>query len=229
MNKTIYGISLGPGTDTMTLKAAELLQKADVILLSGSTNYNNPTEVKNILDKIGCGHKLIPFTMPASSDREAHGLHTKNFAKKCADFINSGKKTVYVTMGDITIYTSFGELHKILKDMGIDLQAITGVPSFMAPAAAIGRALVEWNENFCLVPMPKTTEALVEYVKNFDSVLIMKIYDDGEILKQFLENTSLTIAVMVINASKDSEKICDLLTTFPENENIGMSVVLLRK
>lgn len=229
MNKTIYGISLGPGLETMTLKAAKFLKEADVILLSGSSNYNNPSEVKDILDKIGCGSKLIAFTMPASSDRDAHGQHTKNFAKKCADFVNSGKKTVYVTMGDITVYTSFGELHRLLQNVNIHLEAVTGVSAFMAPAAAIGRALVEWNEKFCLVPMPKTVDELGEYVEKFNSVVIMKIYDDGEILKQFLKNIKLNVAVMVINAYKDDEKIYDLLSTFPENENIGMSVVLLRK
>lgn len=229
MKRKIYGVSLGAGYETLTLKGAGILKESDVILLSGSRCFNNPEEVREILDGIGCGHKLEAVVMPASSDKNAHSIHTALFAEKCAEYLNQGKKTAYVTMGDITVYTSFAELYKIFKNMGITLEAVTGISAFMAPAAVIGKNIVEWNEKFCVIPMPGSVEELAECVNKFDSTIIMKIYDDGKVLREFLKMEKPATAVMVVNAYKKNEEIFDLTESFPQSKDMGMSVVLIKK
>lgn len=229
MERKIYGVSLGAGYETLTLKGARILKESDVILLSGSRCFNNPEEVREILENIDCGHKLDPISMPASSDKNAHAAHTALFAEKCAEYLNKGKKTAYVTMGDITVYTSFAELYEIFKKMGITLEAVTGVSAFMAPAAVIGKNIVEWNEKFCVIPMPDRIEELSQCVKLFDSTIIMKIYDEGKVLREFLELEKPATAVMVVNAYKKNEEIFDLTKSFPQSKDLGMSVVLIKK
>lgn len=229
MERKIYGVSLGAGKETITLHGIRILKEADVIFLSSSNSYNNPTEVSNILSSIDCDKKLVTISMPVTSDKIAHAEHTALFAEKCIDSLNSGKKTAYVTMGDITVYSSFADLYKIFQMKNIILVAVSGISSFMAPAALIGCGIVEWNEKFCVIPMTCGLEDLKECVQKFDSTIIMKIYDNGLQLREFIKHGKPRTAVMVVDAYKDNERIIDLTDTFPEDADFGMAVVLIKK
>lgn len=230
MKKVIYAVSLGPGNyEYMTIKAAETLKSADIIITSGVGGYGGEADSRSILEKINCGHKLKSFEIPENSGEKAHAEFNLKIVRTAEDFLNQGKRVAYAGFGDITVFTSYGALFKIFKERGITLEAVPGVSSFMAPAALAGIAVADWKEGFCVICMPEKAEEIDRYARMFNTVLIMKIQDNGKVFKEYLAEYNPSAAFMVLNAYMDNQQTFDLTKGFPCTENVYMSVIMVKK
>ena len=130
MERVIYAVGLGPGDyEMITLKAKKVLEESDIIFLSGGKVFNGYDEVKKLLDNINCGSKLKFYEYPENkNDRQAH---IKHFAVETVKYLEKGMKVSYVTMGDMTIYSSFPDIYKELAKHNVVLKAVTGISSFL--------------------------------------------------------------------------------------------------
>ena len=118
----VFFVGCGPGDpDLITIKAKKLLQKADVVIYSGSLI---PPQILKMCKKAKTydAAKLVR--------EEIFDILKKN-AKK-------GKNVVRLHDGDPTIYGAIREQMDNLSKEKIDSEIIPGVTSFLASAAALG-------------------------------------------------------------------------------------------
>ncbi len=116
----IYFIGAGPGAaDLITVRGAELLKKADVIIYAGS------------------------LVNPALLDYAKEDCRIYNSAKMTLEEVievmkeNKGKEVVRLHTGDPCIYGAIREQMDILDKEGMEYQSVPGVSSFIGAAAAL--------------------------------------------------------------------------------------------
>ena len=121
----VFFIGCGPGDpDLITVKAKKLLQKADVVVYSGSLI---PEQIMKMCKK------AKTFDAAKLVREEIFDILRKN-AKK-------GKNVVRLHDGDPTIYGAIREQMDNLHKEKINSEIIPGVTSFLASAAALGAQL----------------------------------------------------------------------------------------
>jgi len=121
----VFFIGCGPGDpDLITVKAKKLLQKADVVVYSGSLI---PEQIMKMCKK------AKTFDASKLVREEIFDILRKN-AKK-------GKNVVRLHDGDPTIYGAIREQMDNLHKEKINSEVIPGVTSFLASAAALGSQL----------------------------------------------------------------------------------------
>ena len=121
----VFFIGCGPGDpDLITVKAKKLLQKADVVVYSGSLI---PEQIMKMCKK------AKTFDAAKLVREEIFDILRKN-AKK-------GKNVVRLHDGDPTIYGAIREQMDNLDKEKINSEVIPGVTSFLASAAALGSQL----------------------------------------------------------------------------------------
>lgn len=121
----VFFVGCGPGDpELITIKAKKLIQKADVVVYSGSLI---PSPILKLCKKgkLHDASKLV---------REEIFNLLKNNAKK-------NKLVVRLHDGDPTIYGAIKEQIDNLEKEGIKSEIIPGVTSFLASAAALGTQL----------------------------------------------------------------------------------------
>ena len=123
--RKVYFVGCGPGDpELLTIKAKKLIQKADVVVYSGSLV---PKEIIKLCKKaeLHDAAKLV---------REEIFEILKSGAQK-------GKLVVRLHDGDPTIYGAIREQTDNLKKIGIEYEIVPGITSFLASAASLGSEL----------------------------------------------------------------------------------------
>ena len=95
---------------------------------------------------------VLEIEMPMTRDRS---LREKAWAEGAATLrepLDQGKTVVFLTLGDPSVYSTFGYLSRLLQEHRYDARMIAGVPSFCAAAATLGISLCEDREELHLIP-----------------------------------------------------------------------------
>jgi len=197
----VYFVGCGPGDpELITIKAKKLIQKADVLVYSGSLI---PTSIIKLCKK-GKKHDAAKLVR-----EEIFELLRKN-AKK-------GKVVVRLHDGDPTIYGAIKEQIDNLYKEGIESVVIPGVTSFLASAAALGTQLtlpgvtqtiiVTRAESRTKVPKRESISELAKHKSTM--VFYLSVHLLQEIVKQVIQGgyKKSTPVAVVYRASWDDEKI----------------------
>ncbi len=197
----VYFVGCGPGDpELITIKAIKLIQKADVLVYSGSLI---PTPIIKLCKK-GKKHDAAKLVR-----EEIFELLRKN-AKK-------GKVVVRLHDGDPTIYGAIKEQIDNLFKQGIESVVIPGVTSFLASAAALGTQLtlpgitqtiiVTRAERRTKVPKRESISELAKHKSTM--VFYLSVHLLQEIVKQVIQGgyKKSTPVAVVYRASWDDEKI----------------------
>ena len=149
-----YGVGVGPGDpELMTLKAARLIRENEFIAVPGkkvreTAAFRIAVQAVPELE----GKTLLDIEMPMTRDAEKLVIAHKEGAARIESILDSGKNIVFLTLGDPTVYSTFGYLARILASDGYPVEYVSGVPSFCAAAARLGEPLAEWDERVTILP-----------------------------------------------------------------------------
>ena len=154
MKGVLYGVGVGPGDpELMTLKAARLIRECDVIAVP------HKEKDKCFALRIASGavpeieeKTILEIDMPMTRDMAVRGRAYEAGAAKLAAELDAGKTVVFLTLGDPTVYSTYGYLHVRLAGLGYDARLVPGVTSFCASAAALGVPLCEDVEELHIIP-----------------------------------------------------------------------------
>lgn len=122
----VYIIGAGPGApDLLTLRAADLIARCEVVLYTGSLV---PKEV-------------LARARPDAQVQDSSGMTLDEIMAVMIAARDAGHDVARVHTGDPSIFGSTGEQMRRLADLGIAYEIVPGVSSFAAAAAALGREL----------------------------------------------------------------------------------------
>ncbi len=226
MKGILYGVGVGPGDpELMTLKAVRLIRENDVIALPGSdpaetTAYKIAAgAVPEIEDK-----DLVLIPMPMTRDREELERCHREGAKLIESYLEKEKNVIFLTLGDVTLYSSFTYLQRIVEEDGYHCELINGIPSFCAAAASLGISLGLGDGQIIIDPALHGPE-----IERSDrgTLVLMKSGSRLRDLKAQLKQGGRD-AMMVENCGMENERICRCLDEIPDAAGY-YSLIISRK
>ena len=197
----VYFVGCGPGDpELITIKAKKLVQKADVLVYSGSLIPNEILKL-NKKGKKADASKLVR--------EEIFELLLKNSKK--------GKTVVRLHDGDPAIYGAIREQIDNLEKEGIESVVIPGVTSFLASAAALGTQLtlpgitqtmiITRAESRTKVPKREKISELAKHQSTM--IFYLSVHLLNKLTKEAIEGgyKKTTPVAVVYKASRKDQKI----------------------
>jgi precorrin-2/cobalt-factor-2 C20-methyltransferase len=182
-------VGCGPGDpELLTVKAVKAIKDADVILCPTSKE-GKPSIALSVVSSILDQNKkpeIVNLIFPMVKDKETLESTWKKNAKILAEYVLSGKKAVYLTVGDPYLYSTWIYLHRELetKYPKIKISVIPGIVSIFTFASKVGISLAEGGEKVAVIPSCYDLSKVKELAKNCETMIFLK---DGRYFDQVIE------------------------------------------
>ena len=104
----LYGVSVGPGDpELITLKAVRLIKECPVLAVP-RTRGENTLALSIVMQTADIRGKEIVYTdFPMTRDKEILAKNYERIAELLAEYLEQGKNVAMLTIGDISIYSTF--------------------------------------------------------------------------------------------------------------------------
>jgi precorrin-2/cobalt-factor-2 C20-methyltransferase len=209
----LYGVGVGPGApDLLTLRAQRVLRQVPVLVLPRSNDHTPSMAWRIARPVVGEveGQERVFVTLPMSKDparlRPAWDLACQAIGAR----LERGLSVAFVTEGDPSLFSSFIYLAREAPRRwpAVTVEIVPGVSSLGAVPAAAHLPLADGQERIAIVPANYGTNDLVEVLRAFDTVVLMKIGSEMPRVIAALEATELLgKAVYVSKASMAEQHI----------------------
>jgi precorrin-2/cobalt-factor-2 C20-methyltransferase len=188
MTGTLHLVGVGPGDpDLMTIKAAKLLDEAEVI--AHVVTPSGGTLALDIARRHCNPHaEYLPIEIPMTGDRRATQIAYDAGADAIRAQLAAGRDVAYLCEGDPLFY---GSAMYLLSDL-IDttpIKVIPGVTSMTAAAAAIPFPLVARSDSLTVLAGTSPDEVLFPKIDAAGSVVILKVGRHYDRLCALLDRT----------------------------------------
>jgi precorrin-2/cobalt-factor-2 C20-methyltransferase len=112
----------------------------------------------------------------AGSQRRRHSCWDAAAARVVAHLREHGGSAAFATLGDPSVYSTFGYLAKTVRELlpDIRIRTVPGITAMQAAASAAGLTLVEGSEPLTLLPMTRDLAALDEALAGGGAVVAYK-------------------------------------------------------
>lgn len=211
----MYGIGVGPGDpELMTIKAAKRIRQVDVIAIPHTdknlcTAYQIAKEaVPEIEEK-----EILSIPMPMTKDKKILKESHDSAAKALMSQLYEGKDVGFITLGDVSIYSTFSYIIEPLQKNGYPIQFVSGIPSFCAVAAKFSMPLVSGAEQLHIIPASYQIE---DALKLPGVKVLMKAGRQMKAVKKEIQKNGLE-AMMIENCGMQNERIYSSLSEIPED------------
>lgn len=176
--KKLYGIGTGPGDkDLLTLKAVKTIQEASVIFAPNNKGKNIALDTAE--DYLH-NKKVVLIDFPMGKVEKEDYIKA---AEIIYNEIPEGEYGAFLTIGDPMVYSTFIYIVEELENKKMDVEIVSGIPSFVASAARTKTPLTVKGDTFILCDEFK--EELLNYA---DSICILKTLKNKENILNALEN-----------------------------------------
>ncbi|HEU5461734.1 MAG TPA: precorrin-2 C(20)-methyltransferase [Nitrososphaeraceae archaeon] len=188
----LFCVGCGPGDpELLTIRALNLIKEADVIFVPTSKS-DKPSIVLSIVAKyINKTTKIIHLVFPMVKDKNSLKDYWEKNSSEISRTVKTGKKTLYLTVGDPSLYSTWIYIHRELKKnhKDIEIEIIPGITSIFAFAAESKISLVEGDEHLSIVPACYDLNKVKNTVKASDTIVFLK---DGRYFDNVIEMLSDT-------------------------------------
>lgn len=184
MKKPVSFLSLGPGDpELLTLKVVKALREADIVVVPSTTGKSRAAEII----REWCNEdRMYRYELPMQKDRTAVRKVYDDICQQVVAWYNEEKHVVIVVEGDVSIYASIHYVLDELKRRDIPVTQQPGIPSFIAAAAMADLSLVSGQQRLVVLPGDADGETLEQLLTSNHVVVIMKLSQCAEALKDFL-------------------------------------------
>ncbi len=149
MTGILYGVGVGPGDpEMMTLKAIKTIKQADVICLPNKDpqKCRAYTIAASVIPEIS-EKEILSLDFEMTKDTALLEKMHREYYLRFKDYLLEGKNVAFLTIGDPTIYSTYGYIMELAQNDGIETLAINGVTSFCGSAASAKIMLSLSDEN----------------------------------------------------------------------------------
>ncbi len=232
---SLVGVGVGPGApDLMTLRAVDVLRRADVVAIPRRSEWDESLAWRIARENVGevAGQERIFLTFPMTKDPERLRLAWDRALEVLDPHVLAGKRVAFVTEGDPLVYSTFiylmGEATGRWPEAAVEV--VPAVSSVTAVPAAALVPLADGLERVAILPATYGVEDLARVLREFDTVLLMKV---GSVLPEVvavLEREGLLErAVYVSKATTGDEKVIRDLRDLREGGCDYFSMVIVAK
>ncbi|HXV46732.1 MAG TPA: precorrin-2 C(20)-methyltransferase [Nitrososphaera sp.] len=183
----LFCVGCGPGDpELLTVRAVNLIRSAEVIF-APTAREGKPSIALSVVEKyVDESAKTVSLVFPMVKDKESLKDYWRSNADEIAEAVRSGKKVVYLTVGDPALYSTWIYIHRELKrnHPDIDVEIVPGVASLFAIAAKVGISLAEGEETVAIVPACYDMERVRRTASACDTVIFLK---DGRYFDSVIE------------------------------------------
>ncbi|WP_085615301.1 precorrin-2 C(20)-methyltransferase [Thalassospira alkalitolerans] len=209
---TAYGLGIGPGEpDLITLKAYNILQKADVIAYPALED--GASLARQIIAPHLAGNSQndrIEIAIRITMGEPADPIYDQA-ALEIGEHLKAGKSVAVLCEGDPFFYGSFMYLFGRLAEAGHPVQTVPGVSSMMACAAQLGAPLAAKNDVLQVIPGPLSEDRLRAQLGNTDAAAIIKLGRHFPKVRKVIEELGLTDRARYIErATLETQKMIPL-------------------
>jgi precorrin-2/cobalt-factor-2 C20-methyltransferase len=185
--KLLYCVGCGPGDpDLLTIKAADLIRNAEVIF-APTAREGKPSIALSMVEKyVSKSAVKMSLVFPMVKDRESLRDYWARNARDIAESVRSGKRVVYLTVGDPALYSTWIYVHRELAKSHPDIQVeiVPGIASMFAIAAKAKISLAEGEETVAVVPACYDMDRVRRTATACDTVIFLK---DGRYFDNVIE------------------------------------------
>jgi precorrin-2/cobalt-factor-2 C20-methyltransferase len=186
----LFCVGCGPGDpELLTIRALNLIKEADVIFVPTSKSDKPSIALSIVAKYIKETTKIINLVFPMVKDKDSLKDYWKKNTLEISQMVRTGKKTLYLTVGDPSLYSTWIYIHRELKKnhKDIEIEIIPGITSIFAFAAESKLSLVEGNEHLSIVPACYDLNKVKNTVKASDTIVFLK---DGRYFDNVIEMLS---------------------------------------
>jgi len=201
MKGKLYGVSVGPGDpELLTLKAKRIIEECDIVAypvrVSGerSVAFNI---VKRAVDV--SGKRVLELLFQMSSDKAVRASNYNDAVAELTSLLENGNDICMITLGDVSVYSTFMRVGKDIESRGYEMELIPGVPSFCDGASRAKIPLTMGTEGLAVVSAAEGSDLFRTALNDFDNVVIMKAYGSIERISEEIESLDKTPDVFVVS------------------------------
>jgi len=181
-------VGCGPGDpELLTVKAVNAIKNADVIMCPTSKEGKPSIALSVVSSLIDQDKKpeIVNLVFPMTKDKDTLENTWQKNSQIIAESVLSGKKVVYLTVGDPYLYSTWIYLHRELSvtHPNINITVIPGIVSMFTFASKIGISLAEGAEKMAVIPSCYDLSKVKEIAKNCDTMVFLK---DGRYFDQVI-------------------------------------------
>ena len=228
MSGILYGIGVGPGDpELLTLRAVRAIKEADVICLPKADKdrcraYQIALPVVPELRY----KKIISLDFEMTSDPAVLESMHKDFYSKYKELLMEGYNLAFLTIGDPTVYSTFGYIMKYAKADGIEVEIVSGITSFCGSAAASGIILSESDEDIHIISGQRDID---EELRLPGTKIIMKSGRNISTIKRKLmemEERGDAHIYAVVDCGMETEQIFTSAFALPDDVKYMMTIIV---
>lgn len=219
----LYGIGIGPGDpDLITIKAVKALEKAHVIYVPKSKEQAS-TALNIVKDYLPEKAIIEHLEFPMAREISVRVNSRKRNADLIAQNLNDGKTSVFLTLGDPMLYSTYSYVLEHLKGE-FEIETIPGIYSFAAISSLLSMPLCMGNEKLTVIcNFEDDTPALLEAS---DTVVLMKVSAYHQKLYSFLKQLSNYQFAMITDVGKENQKIYKSIDILKEKVPYFSTIIL---
>jgi len=229
----LYGVGVGPGDpELVTLKAKRILSRVPVIFVPLKDRESRSYAKSIIADLISNEQKVIELVFPMLRDKKELAAYWQAAADTIWGYLKNGEDGAFVNLGDPLLYGTFIHIWETVKKNHpqVEVEVIPGISSVNAAAARAVFPLASDDERIAIISGNREDKIIRETIKNFDTVVFMKMNSVFDRLLAILEELKLTKkCVYVRRGTTQEEEIIYDVSQLKGKKVDYFSLLILRK
>ena len=230
---TLYGIGVGPGDpELITVKALRRLQAAPIVAFPAGLKGKPGVAERIVTPWLSVEQTRLPLNFPYVLDAQQLLQAWQQAAEVVWPYLAQGN-VVFACEGDVSFYGTFTYLAQCLQQQHpeVRVEAIAGVSSPMAAAAALGIPLTCQAEKLVVLPALYSFDSVDSFDENnpnsdicqleaalnlAEVVVLMKVSSVYAQVWKILERRHLLARAYVVeNATRPEQKVYGDLQNYP--------------
>lgn len=230
----IYAVGVGPGDPELITRKAERIIREARVICSPTVSADSASYALSIVSELidPSRQEILSQVFPMMKKGEELDAAWQEAAAQVTGRVDKGLDVVFITIGDPMLYSTFLYIHRIIRDSrpDIPIEIVPGITSINAAAAAAVLPLGMAGERIAILPATYEDYELRKTLKEFDTVVLMKVsrvFDRVYALLQELGLTDSGVFIRRVGSSRE-EVISDLESLLGKQLDY-LSMLIIRK